>query len=185
MRPSRRTILTGSLRAAAACAVGGKAMTLSARENECLMLSPNEKLDCTTDALEEAAKDFGHVIRKRPSAVFRPSSAAEIAEMLKWAARRGLKVAARGMGHSIFGRAMTDGGIVIDMRGMSAIHRVEPRGVDFEMAERAIRALAIDGLFSFDHGEVTHALEQTARDARRAARAPRDLLRAIRIDGKI
>lgn len=100
-------------------------MTSSAGANACLTLPASGKLDCSTEALEEAAKDFGHIIRKRPKAVFRPSSAAEIAEALKWAGRRGLKVAARGMGHSVFGRAMSDSGIVIGMRGMSSIHRVE------------------------------------------------------------
>ena len=36
----------------------------------------------------------------------------------------GLKVAARGQGHSIYGRAMAGAGIVLDMKSMSAVHQV-------------------------------------------------------------
>jgi FAD/FMN-containing dehydrogenase len=57
--------------------------------------------------------------------MLKPASVADIAELLRWAGGRGVKVAARGQGHSVFGRAMTEGGVVIDMSAMNRIHRVE------------------------------------------------------------
>jgi FAD binding domain len=47
-----------------------------------------------------ASDDFGHILRKPPSVVLKPSSAAEIAAAVGWAGRQGLEVAPRGQGHS-------------------------------------------------------------------------------------
>lgn len=76
--------------------------------------------------LDEAADDFGHMVHARPHAVLKPASAADIAGMMRWAGSRGLKVAARGRGHSTYGRAMAAGGVVLDMAKMNAIHHVGP-----------------------------------------------------------
>ncbi|MFB9953134.1 FAD-binding protein [Rhizobium puerariae] len=76
--------------------------------------------------LAEAMDDFGHIVRKRPQAVFRAASSADIAGLVQWAAARGLRIAARGQGHSVYGRAMSDGGIVLDMRPLGAVHDVRP-----------------------------------------------------------
>jgi cytokinin dehydrogenase len=73
-----------------------------------------------------AAQDFGRLIHKQPRAVFRPVSSADISNLMRLAKSQGLKVAARGQGHSIYGRALTGDGIVIDMNTISAISRVQP-----------------------------------------------------------
>ena len=44
---------------------------------------------------------------------------------MRWAGEQGLKVAARGQGHSTYGRSMAEGGIVVDMRALEAVHAVE------------------------------------------------------------
>ncbi|MCK9904906.1 FAD-binding protein [Frankia sp. Cpl3] len=71
-----------------------------------------------------AADDFGHVVEKTPLGVLRPASARDVAVVTRWAAENGLKVAARGRGHSTFGRSQVDAGIVVDMAYFDEIHRV-------------------------------------------------------------
>jgi cytokinin dehydrogenase len=56
-------------------------------------------------------------------------SSADIASLLRRAKSRGLKVAARGQGHSIYGRSLSEDGVVIDMSGIDTIHHVQPRHV--------------------------------------------------------
>jgi cytokinin dehydrogenase len=82
-------------------------------------------LSCDARDLDAAADDFGHIIHKHPHAVRKPTSIADIVHLMRWAGSRGLQVAARGQGHSTFGRAMRQGGVVVDMRALSAIHPVQ------------------------------------------------------------
>ena len=62
---------------------------------------------------------------------------------------------------------------------IAPIHLVEPNDVDVEQLERAVGERARHALCAFDHGEVAHAPKQAPGDARRAARAPGDLVRAV------
>ncbi|WP_162831262.1 FAD-binding protein [Amycolatopsis ruanii] len=71
--------------------------------------------------VSDASVDFGHLVRRRPSAVVRPRSAAEIAGVVRSAAADGVPVAARGRGHSGYGQALTDG-VVADMSTLAAVH---------------------------------------------------------------
>ncbi|HWN01130.1 MAG TPA: FAD-binding protein, partial [Streptosporangiaceae bacterium] len=73
--------------------------------------------ELTTDpaALSATADDFGHVIHRTPQYVLKPASVADISAVVTWAASQGLKVAARGQGHSNYGRPMVQGGVVIDI----------------------------------------------------------------------
>ncbi|MDQ0376256.1 FAD-binding protein [Amycolatopsis thermophila] len=76
------------------------------------------------DGLRDAASvDFGHLVHHRPSAVVRPRSAREVAEVVRSAAAAGVPVAARGRGHSGYGQALTTG-IVIDMSTLATVHEV-------------------------------------------------------------
>src|SRR5215510_10500708 len=47
-------------------------------------------------ALQAAADDFGRVVHEKPAAVLRPRDAQDIAKLLQYANRQGLKVAMRG-----------------------------------------------------------------------------------------
>ncbi|GAB2222985.1 hypothetical protein Droror1_Dr00017118 [Drosera rotundifolia] len=70
-------------------------------------------------SISAAGKDFGGLRTAFPSAVIRPSSAADIASTILLASKStSLAVAARGNGHSINGQSMSDGGLVIDMRSL-------------------------------------------------------------------
>src|SRR5580704_17525515 len=62
---------------------------------------------------------------------------------------------------------------------ITAIHLVEPNDIDVEQLERAVGERARHALCAFDHGEVAHAPKQAPGNARRAARAHGDLVRAV------
>jgi len=125
MTPDRRALLRASVGATAALV----ASTDSGR-NEEETGSPDRAhlegmLSCEREACAAAAQDFGAIISRQPSAVFRPGSAADIAGLLRWAGSHGLRVAARGQGHSVYGRAQAENGVVIWMDALNSIHGVE------------------------------------------------------------
>ncbi|WP_369394076.1 FAD-binding protein [Streptomyces sp. CG1] len=80
-------------------------------------------LDTRPDTLQEAAQDFGRLVRAEPLGVLRPESAAEIKDLMEFAGPRGIPVSVRGGGHSMYGQGQADGGIVLDLR---ALNRVGP-----------------------------------------------------------
>ena len=71
-----------------------------------------------------ASEDFGHLIHRTPGAVRRPGSVDDVAAMVRRANRHDHKVVPQGRRHSVYGRAQTDGGIVIDMSQRRSIHSV-------------------------------------------------------------
>jgi FAD/FMN-containing dehydrogenase len=78
------------------------------------------------EALAGASEDFGHIIHQRPSAVLRPASAEDVALAIRFARARGLRVAARGQGHTTGGQSLRGGGIVLDLaelRGIGPVQR--------------------------------------------------------------
>jgi FAD/FMN-containing dehydrogenase len=76
-------------------------------------------------ARQAAADDFGHIVHRPPEGVLVPASAEDLAAAIRWAAQVGVPVAARGGGHSTFGRAQAPGGIVADMSALGSIGPVE------------------------------------------------------------
>jgi FAD/FMN-containing dehydrogenase len=70
---------------------------------------------------EEARRVHNGLIDRRPAVIVRPRSSAEVAEAVRLARREGLPLSVRGGGHSIAGRAVLDGGIMIDLGMMRAI----------------------------------------------------------------
>ncbi len=87
-------------------------------------------------ALDEAADDFGHIVHRRPIAVLRPGSYEDVAKLVRFANKFGLKLAGRGEGHSTFGQAQARGGFVIDMRTLGAVHEVGPGGAVVDAGAR-------------------------------------------------
>lgn len=122
---TRRTALAGGLTCAATFAAGAGDWRTSAESGRCQTISVAGEFSCNAEALDEAAVDFGHIVRKQPRAVLRPASVADIAAVARWAGSRGLKVAARGQGHSTYGRTMAEDGIVIHMNTIDTILRIE------------------------------------------------------------
>ena len=122
MTTDRRTFLGASLGATATIASCANGLMTSAQAE------PAAAPDLNSDPAVRgaAAHDFGGMIHKQPRAVFKPASSADIAQLMQWAGDRRLKVAARGQGHSIYGRAFAEDGVVIDMAAISKIHHIYP-----------------------------------------------------------
>ena len=66
-----------------------------------------------------------------------------------------------------------------DGREIAPIHRIETGGVDFKRGERLVGDGAVDRGGAGDGGEIAHAAKEPSGDARGAAGAARDLVRAI------
>jgi len=75
---------------------------------------------------QAAADDFGHIVSRQPIAVLRPGSVNDIVAMVRYARAQGLSIAMRGQGHSQYGQAQVQGGIVIDSSTLNTIHSIAP-----------------------------------------------------------
>jgi FAD/FMN-containing dehydrogenase len=73
------------------------------------------------EAITGAADDFGHLIHKVPALVACPRDAGEAARVARYARANGLRVVPRGAGHSVYGQAQCEGGIVADMTGLDSV----------------------------------------------------------------
>jgi len=69
--------------------------------------------------------DFGRKVNRLPGAVARCTSAAEIAEVVRFCRERKIPVVARGQAHTQSGQATTEGGVLLDTSSMSAIHEID------------------------------------------------------------
>ena len=76
---------------------------------------------------EEARRVWNAMVDRRPAVIARPRGAADVIACVQFAQKQGLPVAIRGGGHSVAGRCVCDGGLVIDFADMKAI-RVDPVG---------------------------------------------------------
>jgi cytokinin dehydrogenase len=81
--------------------------------------------DATT--VSSVARDVGNIVHDTPVAVLRPGSVRDIAKMVKFCRRHGIKVAARGQGHTNFGQSQVAGGLVVEMGSLSQIHSIDAR----------------------------------------------------------
>src|SRR2546421_11347352 len=74
---------------------------------------------------DEARKVYNAMIDRRPGVIARVTSAAEVADVIGFAAARDLPVAIRGGGHNRAGLGTVDDGVVIDLSAMNGV-RVDP-----------------------------------------------------------
>ncbi|MGH9309017.1 MAG: FAD-binding oxidoreductase [Vicinamibacterales bacterium] len=74
---------------------------------------------------ESARRIWNASIDKRPGLIARCSGLADVVAAVRFAREHGLLVAIRGGGHNVGGRALCDGGLVIDLSRMKGIH-VDP-----------------------------------------------------------
>jgi cytokinin dehydrogenase len=142
---SRRSVLKGI--AAGVTVVGWSALDRSwipAGARAASRAAPVPRLDGTLEmspaALAAFSGDFGRLVTGTPTAVLRPGSVKDIAKMVKYARRNGLTIAMNGQSgtdgelesHSNFGQALVPGGIAIDARGLSTIHRLAGNCADVD-----------------------------------------------------
>jgi FAD/FMN-containing dehydrogenase len=73
-----------------------------------------------------ARQIYNALITKRPSLIAQCQGIADIVAAVSTARDEGLELSVRGGGHGVAGRALTDGGLTIDLSRMQGIH-VDPR----------------------------------------------------------
>src|SRR5215217_1909357 len=71
-----------------------------------------------------AADDFGHLVHRQPVAVLKPGSVNDVVELVRFARRKNIQVAARGQGHSTQGQAQVEAGVVVDMTTLATVHEI-------------------------------------------------------------
>lgn len=92
-------------------------------------------------SLAAAADDFGHLVHRQPSAVLRPASVDDVVELVRFARRNRIKVAARGQGHSTQGQSQVEAGVVVDMSTLAAVREVNAADALLEGGARWIDLL--------------------------------------------
>ena len=73
-----------------------------------------------------AADDFGHLLHRQPLAVLRPGSVSDVVELVRFARRNNIQVAARGQAHSTQGQTQVEAGVVVDMATLATVHEISP-----------------------------------------------------------
>jgi FAD/FMN-containing dehydrogenase len=84
-----------------------------------LLLRPGD------DGYEQARKVYNGLIDKRPAVIARCLNTADVVDAVNMGRDQGLEISVRGGGHSVAGKALTDGGLMIDLSPMRGIH-VDP-----------------------------------------------------------
>src|SRR5215471_10795102 len=82
------------------------------------------------------------MIDRRPALIVRCSGAADVIDCVRFAREQDALVSVRGGGHSVAGKSVCDGGVMIDLSAMKGI-RVDP-------AKKTVRAEAGLTLGEFD-----------------------------------
>ncbi len=73
------------------------------------------------DGYDDARHIHNGAINKKPAVIARCRNSADIAHAVKFAVSEGLEISVRGGGHNVAGRAVTNGGVMIDLSLMNAV----------------------------------------------------------------
>ena len=95
---------------------------------------------------DDARQVHNGAIDKRPALIARCANTADVVDAVDLARKSGLEISVRGGGHSVAGRAVTDGGLMIDLAPM--------RGILVDPGARTARAQA--GVTWREYNRATH-----------------------------
>ena len=73
------------------------------------------------EGYDDARRVWNADIDRRPAVIARCTSTADVSAAVQYAVANGLEVAVRGGGHSISGKSVVDGGLMIDLSRMNAV----------------------------------------------------------------
>ncbi len=80
--------------------------------------------------------DFARMTRRVPEGVATPQSVEEVASLVRYAAKDGVRVTIRGAGHSQGGQTLTDCGVVVDT---TCLDRIRPAGPGLVRAQGGVK----------------------------------------------
>ena len=95
---------------------------------------------------DEARAVHNGLIDKRPALIARCANTADIADAVRFARAEGLEISTRGGGHNVAGKAVTEGGVMVDLAKMRGSYVDPTRG----------RARAQGGATWNDYNRATH-----------------------------
>ena len=104
-------------------------------------------------AYDSARALYNAMIAKRPALIVRCRTSSDVARAVEFARAHQLLVAVRGGGHNVAGKALCDGGLVIDVSPM--------KGIEVDPAARTVRAEAGLTWGEFDRATQEHGLATT------------------------
>ncbi len=90
------------------------------------------KADTISQKIFKGNDDFGHLVHKEILGTFYPSTIEEIAQILSFANQENISISCKGKGHSTYGQAQVDQGIVIDLVYFCKVHDVVDNQVTVE-----------------------------------------------------
>src|SRR5437773_12470947 len=79
-------------------------------------------LTASDAAYDDIRQVHNGMIDKRPSLIVRCQNTADVADAVKFARDHDLEISSRGGGHNVAGRAVTEGGLMIDLQPMKGTH---------------------------------------------------------------
>ena len=97
----------------------------------------------TDTAYDEARTIWNAMIDRRPAFIVRCQGASDVVRAMRFVRENDLLFSIRGAGHNIAGKALVDGGVLIDLSAMTSVH-VDPAG-------RTVRAEPGATLGDLDH----------------------------------
>jgi len=110
-------------------------------------------LQSADDGYDDARAIHNGLIDKHPTLIARCLGTADVVDAIALARESGLEISVRGGGHNVAGRAVTDGGLMIDLAEMKGMH--------VDAGARTIRAQAGVTWAEFNRETALHGLAVT------------------------
>jgi len=104
-------------------AVAESTVDAFAAELDGTMLRPDD------DGYAEAVAIWNAMATRHPALVIRPGSTRDVVRAVTFAREEGLELSVRGGGHNIAGLSLSDGGVTLDMSGLTSVEVDPDRGL--------------------------------------------------------